>query len=134
MHYGKKSPSMGTPSVYSHVTSRSSANLRSSRSVKSLKVPWYRKPILQESIFLDVQRSSLITAFFSLVRSIFFIKMIWNIISILKFQFVSLFTIIVAVFDVYCYSMAAPGSTHYGYYILSYQFVYVGNSNGKYIC
>ncbi|XP_044735837.1 uncharacterized protein LOC123298031 [Chrysoperla carnea] len=109
MHYGKKSPSMGTPSVYSHVTSRSSANLRSSRSVKSLKVPWYRKPILQESIFLDVQRSSLITAFFSL--------------------FVSLFTIIVAIFDVYCYSMAAPGSTHYGYYILSYQFVYVGNSN-----
>lgn len=27
----------------------------------------------------------------------------------------------------YCYSMAAPGSTHYGYYIISYEFVYVGN-------
>ena len=23
--------------------------------------------------------------------------------------------------------MAAPGSTHYGYYIISYEFVYVGN-------
>lgn len=29
--------------------------------------------------------------------------------------------------------MAAPGSVHYGYYILSYQFVYVGNSYGKQI-
>jgi hypothetical protein len=25
--------------------------------------------------------------------------------------------------------MAAPGSTHYGYYIISYEFVYVGNSH-----
>lgn len=66
--YGKKSPSMGTPSVYSHVTSRSSANLRSSRSVKSLKVPWYRKPILQDAVFLDIQRASLIMASFGVVR------------------------------------------------------------------
>lgn len=27
--------------------------------------------------------------------------------------------------------MAAPGSTHYGYYIISYEFVYVGNKHGK---
>lgn len=33
------------------------------------------------------------------------------------------------VFDLYCYSMAAPGSTHYGYYIISYEFVYVGNNH-----
>lgn len=25
--------------------------------------------------------------------------------------------------------MAAPGSTHYGYYIISYEFVYVGNNH-----
>lgn len=43
------------------------------------------------------------------------------------FQFVALFTIITAVFDLYCLAMAAPGSTHYGYYIISYEFVYVGN-------
>lgn len=24
-----------------------------------------------------------------------------------------------------------PGSTHYGYYIISYEFVYVGNRHGK---
>ncbi|XP_050313768.1 uncharacterized protein LOC126748517 isoform X2 [Anthonomus grandis grandis] len=97
----------GTPSVYSHVTTRSSANLRSAKSLKSLKIPWYRKPLVQDAIFLDVQRASMIVAIFSLVLSIF--------------------TIITAIFDLYCYAMAAPGSTHYGYYIISYEFVYVGS-------
>lgn len=66
-----KSPSAGTPSVYSHVTTRSSANLRStrSRSVKSLKTPWYQKPLVHETFFrfLDVQRAAMIIAVFSLV-------------------------------------------------------------------
>ncbi|XP_019875186.1 uncharacterized protein LOC109603162 [Aethina tumida] len=108
MSYGTKSPT-GPPSVYSHVTTRSSANLRSSRSVKSLKVPWYQKPILTQSLFLDIQRSSLLIAIFSLLLSIF--------------------TIITACFDIYCYSMAAPGSAHYGYFIISYEFVYVGSKH-----
>ncbi|XP_018568920.1 uncharacterized protein LOC108909160 [Anoplophora glabripennis] len=107
MNYGKKSPTTGTPSVYSHVTTRSNANLRGSRSLKSLQVPWYQKPLVQDAIFLDVQRASLITGIFSLLLSIF--------------------TIITGFFDLYCYAMAAPGSTHYGYYVLSYQFVYVGS-------
>lgn len=67
--YEKRAPSAGTPSVYSHVTTRSSANLRSSRSVRSLKTPWYQKPIIHETYFLDVQRSSLIIAIYSLVRN-----------------------------------------------------------------
>lgn len=28
--------------------------------------------------------------------------------------------------------MAAPGSTHYGYYFISYEFVYVGNKHSKF--
>lgn len=68
MNYGKKSPSMGTPSVYSHVTTRSSANLRSSRSAKSVKIPWYQKPILSNAFVIDIQRGALLTAVFSLVR------------------------------------------------------------------
>ncbi|KAJ8942512.1 hypothetical protein NQ314_010065 [Rhamnusium bicolor] len=107
MTYGKKSPTTGTPSVYSHVTTRSSANLRGSRSLKSLKTPWYQKPLVQDAVFLNVQRASLVTAIFSLLLSIF--------------------TIITSCFDLYCYAMAAPGSTHYGYYVISYQFVYVGS-------
>lgn len=68
MNYGKKSPSMGTPSVYSHVTTaRSSANLRSSRSARSVKIPWYQKPILTHAYILDIQRGSMFTAIFSLV-------------------------------------------------------------------
>lgn len=58
----------GTPSVYSHVTTRSSANLRSSRSLKSLKTPWYQKPLVQHAFFLDVQNASMIAAIFSLVE------------------------------------------------------------------
>lgn len=68
MNYGKKSPSMGTPSVYSHVTTRSSANLRSSRSVRSVKIPWYQKPLLSNAFVLDIQRGAVVTAVFSLVR------------------------------------------------------------------
>ncbi|KAK0079204.1 hypothetical protein PV326_008882 [Microctonus aethiopoides] len=109
MHYGKKSPSMGTPSIYSHVTTRSSANLRSSRSVKSIKIPWYQKPILTNAIVFDVQRSAMFTAVFSLLLAIF--------------------TVFTAVFDIYCLSQATPGSTHYGYHIISYEFVYVGNKH-----
>ncbi|KAF4520898.1 hypothetical protein B566_EDAN010313 [Ephemera danica] len=102
-----KNPSMGTPSVYSHVTTRSSANLRSARSVHSVRIPWYRKPILQDAVILDIQRAALVTGFYSL--------------------FLGLFTVSTALFDIYCLSEAAPGSTHYGYYLISFEFVYVGN-------
>lgn len=70
MNYGRRTPSLGTPSVYSHITSRSTANLRSSRSLKSLKIPWYRKPILQDAYFLDIQRGSLLVAFYSFVSTL----------------------------------------------------------------
>ncbi|BES94698.1 unnamed protein product [Nesidiocoris tenuis] len=102
----KRGGSIGTPSVYSHMT-RSTSNLKSSRSVRSLKIPWYKRPIVADAYFLNLQRGSLIGAIYSLVLSIF--------------------TIITGVFDIYCLAMAVPGSTHYGYYFISYQFVYVGN-------
>lgn len=107
MNYGKKSPSMGTPSVYSHVTSRSSANLKSTRSMRSIRIPWYKRPILQDAYFLDIQRGSLFMSIYSLLLSIF--------------------TILTAIFDLYSLALASPGSTHYGFYFISYQFVYVGN-------
>lgn len=107
MNYGKKSPSMGTPSIYSHVTTRSSANLRASRSMKSVKIPWYQKPIITNAIVLDIQRGAMMTAIYGVCLGIF--------------------TVCSSVFDIYCLSQAAPGSTHYGYYVISYEFVYVGN-------
>jgi len=141
MNYGRRTPSVGTPSVYSHVTSRSTANLRTSRSLKSLKIPWYRRPILQDAYFLDIQRGSLIVACYSFV-SILIEILPWREQSAhsfttfdvnveISFQFLSLFTIGTAIFDMYCLWMASPGSIHYGYYIISYQFVYVGSAWGK---
>lgn len=47
------------------------------------------------------------------------------------FQCLAIFTICTSIFDLYCLSQAAPGSTHYGYYVISYEFVYVGNRHGK---
>ena len=43
----------------------------------------------------------------------------------------SIFTAITAVFDMYCLSMAVPGSIHQGFYFFSYDFVYIGNKYGK---
>lgn len=51
---------------------------------------------------------------------------------LLNSQFISMFTIGTGIFDIYCLAMAAPGSTHYGYFLISYEFVYVGNTHGKY--
>lgn len=108
--YGRKTPSTyrSTPSVYSHYTGRSSTNLRSTKSVRSLRVPWYQKPILHDAYFLDLQRGSLLTGILSLI--------------------ISLFTFAQMIFDLYCLGMAVPGSVHYGYYIISFEFVYVGSA------
>ncbi|CAH1396795.1 unnamed protein product [Nezara viridula] len=104
----KKSSSVGTPSVYSYVT-RSTSNLKSTRSLRSLKIPWYKRPLVQDAFIIDIQRASMITGIYSLGLSIF--------------------TIFTGIFDLYSYVMAAPGSVHYGYYFISYQFVYVGNKH-----
>ncbi|KAG6443850.1 uncharacterized protein LOC115456216 [Manduca sexta] len=107
--YGRKTPSTyrSTPSVYSHYTGKSSTNLRSAKSVRSLRVPWYQKPILHDAVVLDLQRGSLLTACLSL--------------------FISLFSFAQSIFDLYCLYMATPGFHHTGYYVISFQFVYVGS-------
>ncbi|EEB19351.1 conserved hypothetical protein [Pediculus humanus corporis] len=113
MNHGRKTPthSMGTGSMYSHVT-KSTSNLKSTKSVhslKSLKVPWYKKPIITNGFIFDVQRASLYIGFYAIALSIF--------------------TLITSMFDLYCYSVAVPGSIHYGYYLFSFDFVYVGNKH-----
>ncbi|XP_034485794.1 uncharacterized protein LOC117790448 [Drosophila innubila] len=113
MNYGRKTPSTyrSNPSVYSHATGRSSTNLHSkmSRSTRSVRIPWYQRPLLKNNQYIDIQKGAMLIGLFAV--------------------FLSLFTIATTIFDIYCYSMAAPGSTHYGYYIISYEFVYVGNKH-----
>ncbi|KAH8294820.1 hypothetical protein KR018_003372, partial [Drosophila ironensis] len=113
MNYGRKTPSTyrSNPSVYSHATGRSSTNLHSkmSRSTRSVKIPWYQRPLLKNNQYIDIQKGAMLIGLFAI--------------------FLSMFTIATSIFDLYCYAMAAPGSTHYGYYIISYEFVYVGNKH-----
>ncbi|EDW38928.1 GL13813 [Drosophila persimilis] len=113
MNYGRKTPSTyrSNPSVYSHATGRSSTNLHSkmSRSTRSVRIPWYQRPLLKNNQYIDIQKGAMLIGLFAI--------------------FLSLFTIASSVFDIYCYAMAAPGSTHYGYYIISDEFVYVGNKH-----
>ncbi|KAH8382616.1 hypothetical protein KR009_004388, partial [Drosophila setifemur] len=113
MNYGRKTPSTyrSNPSVYSHATGRSSTNLHSkmSRSTRSVRIPWYQRPLLKNNQYIDIQKGAMLIGLFAI--------------------FISLFTIATSIFDLYCYAMAAPGSTHYGYYIISYEFVYVGNKH-----
>jgi hypothetical protein len=46
-------------------------------------------------------------------------------------QVLSIWTVFTSGFDIYCLHEATPGSSHTGYYIISFDFVYVGNWDGK---
>ncbi|CRK95967.1 CLUMA_CG009408, isoform A [Clunio marinus] len=108
MNYGRKTPSSyrSNHSVHSHATTGRSGL---SRSTKSLRIPWYQRPLVKNNQYINIQKGAIIMGTLSI--------------------FIALFTIGFGIFDLYCYSMAAPGSTHYGYYIISYEFVYVGNNH-----
>ncbi|XP_047482375.1 uncharacterized protein LOC125034545 isoform X1 [Penaeus chinensis] len=64
-------------------------------------------PILPDAIFTNVQRGSVLAATYSIIQG--------------------LFAIVTGCFDIYSLSLAAPGSSHYGFYLFSYDFVYSGN-------
>ncbi|CAG7704201.1 unnamed protein product [Allacma fusca] len=104
----KRAPSIGTPSIYSHTTTRSNG-VRSSRSTKTLHVPWYKRPIIPSYLGADIQRLSLSVAVYALC--------------------LSMFTMGTAAFDLYCLEQTAVGSYHSGYYLISFDFVYVGNKH-----
>jgi len=56
--------------------------------MKSLRVPWYQRPILKDAYFLDTQRGALVIAFYSLV-------------SIQPFGHINLYIGFVLVFNLY---------------------------------
>jgi len=109
---GHRTPSlMGSrQSVYSH----SSSTVRTTRTGpkshnygKVNKLKWYQKPIMKSAIYTDLQKGAWHIAFYTL--------------------FLSIWTILTSAFDVYCLHEAKPGSSHTGFYIFSFDFVYVGN-------
>ena len=61
-----RTPSLaGASSIYSYA----STTRTMSRSMKSLRVAWYKRPIVQDAFVTDIQTGSLITAIFSIVSS-----------------------------------------------------------------
>ncbi|GBL87164.1 hypothetical protein AVEN_270459-1 [Araneus ventricosus] len=74
------------------------------------KRKWYhRRPLLRNALFTDLQKGSYIASIYTLVQSIF--------------------TQILAVFDLYVLIEASPGSTHYRYFGINFLFVYSGNKH-----
>jgi len=112
--FGRKSPSIGSRlSVYSHVssvgTTRSTRALsgRGGTSLKSTKVPWWKKPLVKTAYFTDLTKGSWYFCFYTI--------------------FLAIWTVITSLFDVYFLFEATPGTNHTGFYIFSFDFVYVGN-------
>uniref|UniRef100_T1JFJ1 Uncharacterized protein n=1 Tax=Strigamia maritima TaxID=126957 RepID=T1JFJ1_STRMM len=85
-------------------SSRSLASSKTGRTQRSTK-----KPLLNDAFCIDLQKGSYIASLYSI--------------------FVALFTIALSIFDTYCLAMAEPGDTHYGYYVISFDFVYSGNQH-----
>jgi len=98
-------------SIYSHAsTTRSTRTLGAhSRgvSLKSTRVPWWRKPLLATAFYTDLTTGAWHVAFYTL--------------------FLSAWTGITSLFDCYLLEEAKPGTNHTGYYLFSFDFVYVGN-------
>ncbi|KAK3883072.1 hypothetical protein Pcinc_012584 [Petrolisthes cinctipes] len=114
-HYCRLMPRSLAGSVSAlSTTSRMSRTSRAStvRSVASLTQTLHSKtglniPILPDAFVTNVQRGSVIAATYSIIQG--------------------LFSIVTGLFDIYTLALAAPGSSHYGFYLFSYDFVYAGN-------
>lgn len=98
-------------SIYSHAsTTRSTRTLGAhSRgvSLKSTRVPWWRRPLVASAFYTDLTTAAWHVTFYTLA--------------------LSAWTGITSLFDCYLLEEAKPGSSHTGYYLFSFDFVYVGN-------
>ena len=152
---GHRTPSlMGSKqSVYSHTSSAVRTYKSGPKSHKSHKSvsKWYMKPIMKSAIYTDLQRGAWHIAFYTLVSQIFlkkkknsskynssvlfafwqlwFHEKNWRKFWYISLQFLSIWTIFTSGFDIYCLHEANPGTSHTGYYIISFDFVYVGNAH-----
>ncbi|GAB6033214.1 hypothetical protein CHUAL_012819 [Chamberlinius hualienensis] len=67
----------------------------------------WRRPYLQDAFCTDLQKGSYIAGIYSLA--------------------IAVFTLCHSVFDLYCLAESQPGKSHFGYYLISFDFVYAGN-------
>lgn len=100
--------SRGAASLYS-VGSVHSVRSSAARSTVPLtgEAETWKPPVLKKALFTSIPKASHVAAIYSILQA--------------------LFTIITAVFDVYVLIEAEPGKEHFGYYVISFEFVYAGN-------
>ena len=133
---GRKAPSISgsRASIYSHAstvrTLRTQGTGRVSKG-RPAKLPWWKKPLVHSALYTDLQRGSWHIGFYTLVRHPLCISIAKSETSFAMLQFLSAFTIFTDGFNLYCLHEAAPGQNHTGYYIFSFDFVYVGNAHGE---
>lgn len=98
-------------SIYSqNSTTRSTRTLGAhSRgvSLKSTRLSWWQKPLVTSAFYTDLTTGAWHIAFYTL--------------------FLSAWTGVTSLIDCYLLEEAKPGSSHTGYYLFSFDFVYVGN-------
>ena len=139
---GRKAPSISgsRASIYSHASTvrtlrtQGTGGRASNKGRPPAKLPWWRKPIVHSALYTDLQRGSWHIGFYTLVRNAYHL-LSKNVMKTTQFlamlQFLSAFTIFTDGFNLYCLHEAAPGSNHTGYYIFSFDFVFVGNTHGE---
>ena len=99
-------------SVYSTAsTARSTRTLGTSRgghsTLKSRKIEWYQKPFVKNAFYTDLTTGAWHVTFYTL--------------------FLSIWACFQGCFEMYLLEEASPGSSHTGFYLFSFDFVYVGN-------
>ncbi|XP_043189188.1 uncharacterized protein LOC122363709 [Amphibalanus amphitrite] len=118
---GQRPPSRASHASRTSEVSRGAQSLYSVGSVHSVRstvrstVPLtaqadtWKPPVLKKALFTSIPKASNITAIYSILQA--------------------LFTMMTAVFDAYVLIEAEPGKDHFGYYVISFEFVYAGNQH-----
>jgi len=74
---------------------------------KNTQQYWWQRPLVQNAFYTDLTTGAWHIAFYTL--------------------FLSIWSGLTAIFEIYVLEEASPGSSHTGYYLFSFDFVYVGN-------
>jgi len=105
-NYGGSRQSMYSQASTTRSTRTLGAHSRG-MSLKATKVPWWQKPLVANAFYTDLTTGAWHVTFYTL--------------------FLSAWSGVTSVVDVYLLELAKPGSDHTGYFLFSFDFVYVGN-------
>merc|ERR1719445_987686 len=106
-HVGSVRSIYSTASTMRSTRTLGTSGTRGHHSLKNQKVEWYQRPFVKNAFYTDLTTGAWHVTFYTLFLSI------WA-----GFQ---------GIFEMYILEEAKPGTSHTGYYLFSFDFVYVGN-------